>query len=174
MNSRFQDKLREIRDAGERRSEASHKERSLEDMARSQKTVAAFEYRERVEKVIEDLVTNFLDEAPGFVLSRGFFEGKYMLALRFDESLTDDEGRGGHSYSRLMLLLAPHSEDDSFEIQCRKTIRNRDVETQSATAPMTIDALPEHASFIEDQFLSFARVYFGETPISRPASLPTS
>ena len=76
MTNRFKDKLREIRDAGVRRSEASHKERSLEDMARSQKTVAAFEYRERVEKAIEELVENFLGEAPGFHLSRGFFEGK--------------------------------------------------------------------------------------------------
>ncbi|RKY20347.1 MAG: hypothetical protein DRQ55_07885 [Planctomycetota bacterium] len=173
MTSRFQDKLKEIRDAGVRRSEASHKERNLEDMARSQKTVAAFEYRERVEQTIEELVANFLGEVPGFVLSRGFFEGKYMLALRLDEP-SGDLDEGAHSYSRLMFLLAPHSEDNSFEIQCRKTVRNRDVETQSHSGPMTLDGLPTHSAFIEEQFLGFARVYFGDTPQAKAISLPTS
>lgn len=173
MTSRFQDKLKEIRDQSARRNEASHKVRSLEDMARSQKTVRAFEYREKVEQVIEDLVANFVLEAPGFVLSRGFFEGKYMLALRTDEQLMDENGRVGHYFSRVIFLLAPHSEDDSFEIQCRKTIRNRDMETQSRTAAMATEALPEISEFIEEQFLGFARVYFGETPLTRPASVPT-
>lgn len=173
MTNQFQDKLKEIRDASARRSEASHKERSLEDMARSQKTVRAFEYRERVEQLIEDMVGKFLDEAPGFVLSRGFYEGKYMLALRLDEQLMDENGRIGHYFSRLIFLLAPHSEDDSFEIQCRKTVRNRDGETQNRTGPMTTEALTELGEFIEEQFLAFARVYFGETPLTRPSSVPT-
>ena len=172
MSNQFKDKLKEIRDASTRRSEAVSKERSADEIHRSQKTVMAFDYRERVERVIDELVAGFLVEAPSFTLSRGFFEGKYMLALRLDERLMDQQGEVDNYYSRIMFLLAPHSEDDSFGIQCRKTIRNKDLETHSSACPMTDQALPDLAGFIEEHFLIFARGYFGETPLSRPAGVP--
>lgn len=173
MSSRFRDKLKQIRDASQKRSEASHKVRSEADIQRSQLTVAAFEYREQLETVIDDFVENFLTEAPGFALTRGFFEGKYMLALRFDEQLIDGDGQIGGYFSRLMFLLDPHGNEGTFGIQCRKTIRNRDLETSSHATTMDAAGRTELESFIETQFLTFAEGYFGETNLTRPSSVPT-
>ena len=173
MPSRFQDKLRRIRDASRERSEQTHKVRTEEDIHRSEKTVQAFEYRERVEAGIEDLVASFQEEAPNFVLTRGFFEGKYMLALRLDEQLLDEEGRSGSYFSRLMLLLDPRSEDGEFNVQCRKTIRDRDLETTTKTTAMDDANVATLAEFIEAQFVAFAEAYFGDSSLTRPASVPT-
>jgi len=173
MSSAFKDKLRKIRDASAKRSEIHLRLRSDEDLERSQRTVQAFEFRESVEAVIEEFVKNFQTEAPGFVLTRGFFEGKYMLALRLDEELLDADGRLGRYFSRVIFLLDPHLDEDFFAMQTKKTIRNRDRETTSQTGEMNDGGKAEFATFIEAQFIEFAEQYFGEHPLSKPAAVST-
>ncbi len=173
MSSGFKDKLKKIRDASAKRSEIHLRLRSEEDLIRSQRTVHAFEFREGLEAVIEEFVKNFQAEAPGFVLTRGFFEGKYMLALRLDEELVNSEGRTGKYFSRLLFLLDPHTEDDRFVMQCKKTIRNRDLDSDSHQGTMTPAGQTEFAAFIEAQFLVFAERYFGESSFSKPSPVVT-
>jgi hypothetical protein len=173
MSSAFKDKLKKIRDASAKRSEIHLRLRSDEDLVRSQRTVRAFEFREAVEAVIEEFVRNFQSEAPGFVLTRGFFEGKYMLALRLDEELVNSEGRTGRYFSRLLFLLDPHSDDDRFVMQCKKTIRNRDLDTDAHTGHMSPEGRAEFSNFIEAQFLDFAEHYFGENSFSKPSPVST-
>lgn len=168
MSNRFKQKLKEIRDESERRAVVSHKTRTDEDLHRSEKTVKSFEFRERVEAVIEELVTNFQAEAPGFVLTRGFFEGKYMLAMRLEEQLVNEDGKPGQYFSRLVFLLDPHSEDDTFAVECRKTIRNRDGETLSRSGAMAKEEMATYSDFVEQQFLAFAEAYFADTDLTRP------
>lgn len=173
MSSAFKDKLRKIRDASAKRSEIHLKLRSDQDLLRSQRTVQAFEFRESVEAVIEDFVKNFQSEAPGFVLTRGFFEGKYMLALRLDEEMLDEDGAHGRYFSRVIFLLDPHVDEKFFAIQTKKTIRNRDLETTSLTAEMSDKGRKEFATFVEAQFIEFAEQYFGEHSLSRPTTVST-
>lgn len=173
MSSAFKDKLKKIRDASAKRSEIHLRLRTDEDLVRSQRTVQAFEFRESIEAVIEEFVRNFQSEAPGFVLTRGFFEGKYMLALRLDEELLNGEGRSGRYFSRLLFLLDPHPDDGRFGMQCKKTIRNRDLESDAHAGTMTPESRPDFAAFIEAQFLDFAEHYFGENSFSKPAPIST-
>jgi hypothetical protein len=173
MSNAFKDKLKKIRDASAKRSEVHLKLRSDEDLLKSQKTVQAFEFREAIEAVIGDFVKNFQAEAPGFVLTRGFYEGKYMLAMRCDEELTDTSGRTAKYFSRLMFLLDPHVDDRSFSIQAKKTIRNRDLESVAQRGQMGDGDQAAFAAFVEAQFLEFAESYFGEHWLSKPTSVPT-
>lgn len=173
MSNAFKDKLKKIRDASAKRSEVHLKLRSDADLAKSQKTVQAFEFREAIEAVIGDFVKNFQAEAPCFQLTRGFYEGKYMLAMRCDEELTDASGRTSKYFSRLMFLLDPHVDDRSFSIQSKKTIRNRDLESVAQRGEMGEGDHAVFASFVEAQFLEFAESYFGDHSLSKPASVPT-
>lgn len=170
MSNRFKDTLKKIRDDSAKRNVAGLAVRSEADLEKSARTVHAFEFRENIEKVIEEFVANFQAEAPSFVLTRGFFEGKYMLALRADEQLNDANGDIGTYFSRIMFLLDPHGEDDEFAMQCRRTVRNLDAETTSCTTPMVDDAKADLAAFIEQQFIDFAERYFAETELTAPAS----
>ena len=170
MSNRFKDTLKKIRDDSTKRNVAGLAVRSEADLERSDKTVQAFEFRESVEKVIEEFVENFQAEAPSFVLTRGFFEGKYMLALRADEQLNNADGELAGYFSRVMFLLDPHTADDEFSIQCRRTVRNHDTETTTTSAQMTDDAQVALGAFIEKQFIDFAERYFAETELTAPAS----
>jgi len=173
MSNAFKDKLKKIRDASAKRSEIHLKLRSDEDLVKSQKTVKAFEFREAIETVIGDFVKNFQAEAPGFVLMRGFYEGKYMLAMRCDEELTDASGHTAKYFSRMLFLLDPHVEQHSFSIQAKKTIRNRDLESVSRSGPMAEGEQQGFAGFVEAQFLEFAENYFGEHSLTRPTGVTT-
>ena len=171
MSNAFKDKLKKIRDASSKRGEIQIKLRSEEELLRSQKTVQAFEFREGIEAVIEELVKNFQVEAPAFVLTRGFYEGKYMLALRSEEELVDPEGRAARYFSRLMFLLDPHVDENSFGIQAKKTIRNRDMDSTSFRGQMADEDRDGFSSYVEQQFLEFAENYFGDTTLSKPTSV---
>lgn len=170
MSNRFKDTLKKIRDDSTKRTVAGLAVRSAAELEKSERTVATFEFRESIEKVIEEFSTNFQAEAPSFVLTRGFFEGKYMLALRAQEQLNDANGDEGAYFSRIMFLLDPHGEGEEFVIQCRRTVRNVDTETTSSTAPMVDASKAELAGFIEQQFIDFAERYFAETELTAPAS----
>ena len=171
MTSRFQDKLKAIRDASSRQSVLDLQMRSDEDLSRSEKTVLGFEYREQVEAVIEEFVKNFQQEAPEFTLNRGFFEGKYMLALRCTGEAQQDSGKTERHFSRIMFLMSPQPEDARFGLQCRKTIRNRDRDSAGTVADMTAEGLTTLGEFVEAQFLDFAAGYFGHA--SPSSSEPT-
>lgn len=166
MSTSFQDKLKEIRDAGTRQIAETRQARSLEDMERSRRTVEGLEFREKIEGMIGALATNFGEEAPSFELQRGFYEGKYLLALRADESLLDGDGHSGRYFSRLVFLLSPDGQAGTFGLECRKTVRNRDAETQLVAETMEADSLPAFEAFIEEQFLAFAAAYFRESGLS--------
>jgi len=173
MSNQFKARLKQIRDASERRSEASHRARSDEDLERSQKTFQGFEFREKVEAIIEELSTGFIAEASGFELSRGFYEGKYKLALRLEEPLTGNDGSTENYFSRLVFLLDPHTDDDAIQVQCRKTIRNRDLEAATLGAHMVTEELATIEEFLEGQFVSFAEAYFDSSESLRPAGAPS-
>ena len=169
-SNRFKDTLRQIRADSETRSAAGHRDRSDAELARSDRTVHAFEFRERVEAVIEEYVQNFQAEAPGFGLTRGFFEGKYMLALRCHETLVDSDGFSDRYFSRVMFLLSPDVEAGTFAMQCRTTVRNIDHETATCSGELDEIALPIFTSFIEEQFLAFAGRYFADSDLTRPGA----
>ena len=173
MPRRFKDKLKAMRDASTAKSKRSDKARKEEDRSRSERTAKGFEFRERVEGLIEEFAQNLEAEAPGFALSRGFYESKYMLALRLNEELADADGLVDRYFSRLMFLLSPDLDEQQFHLQCRKTIRNRDLESASLEQPMTEVGLVAVSTFIETQFIAFAEAYFAQNALTRPPVVGT-
>ena len=160
MPSRFTDKLKAIRDACVTRSAEDAQVRKQAEAARSERTSRGIEFRERLETVIDEFTKSWQTEAPSFELKRGFFEGKYMLALRAGDEPDDGALSTDRAYSRLMFLLSPDLEEDLLQLQCRKTIRDRDLDSASVTQPMTEVGLVALTNFVEAQFVEFAERYF--------------
>ncbi len=171
-NRIFKEKLRKIRAENARRTATHLQERTEEDMAHSDQTVATFNYRERVESLIDDLIQNFCKEAPQFSLSRGFFDGYYSLTTKTEETLIDSEGSSRSYFSRIMLLLNPQMEAQTFSIECRKTVRDVDLETVREETAMNDGGIATLGKFAENQFIEFAESYFSETELSEPVETP--
>ena len=174
MVTDFQKKLRELREAKDREVQA----RRAEDDAASSDRIAELEHRfdqrERIARVIEDHAENFTAELDTFALSKSFFEGMYQLAVSGDELLLDDSGAVVKSFSRIAFLLDPRAGDeleagDTIHVRCKKTVRNRDLESSTHVVAEGEDAFDAFQSYVEDEFFGFANAYLSD---ERQAPLP--
>src|SRR5262249_56015014 len=115
----------------------------------------------RLVRDLEQMLADFIAEAPTFEMGHGFFEGKYALSISYDEPFLD-EGRGLRKhFSRINFLLDPCSADGSFSITAKITVRDRDLSKASDSGNLDhaadIDRLKK---FAEAQLLRFATEYF--------------
>jgi len=174
MVTDFQKKLRELREAKDREVQA----RRAEDDAAKTDRIAVLEHRfdqrEKIVRVVEDHADNFTAELDAFARSKSFFEGMYQIVVSGDELLLDDSGAVLKSFSRIAFLLdprpAPDDETgDSIHVRCKKTVRNRDLESSTHVVG---DSESEHVAFqqfVEDEFFAFAGAYLSD---SRQAPTP--
>ena len=168
MNS-FRDKLKEIRSKEEarvrRRIPLTDDELGLNDG-----TERALFVRGEIVKAVERLMADFISEATAFTVTRGFFEGKYSIALSCDEVCTDDRGESAKFYSRVNFLLDPCTAENRFGITSKITIWNKDLPKAATSGSLTADDdLQRFREFVEAEMLRFAKAYFkGRVPAPPP------
>jgi len=171
---RFGLRLEAIRDASRLRDAARATERSEEQMRKSACMVRALDYLEEVELAIRAVLDHLGGELPSPpTLSRSTFDGRYQIAVRLDEPLTDRDGRKGRYFTRLSFLLEPRAEDNRFVIEVRSTVRERDQAGDRLEIDMTAEGLDELKVFAEARALAFAESYFSDTELSRGAGEPS-
>src|SRR5262249_48617819 len=115
----------------------------------------------RLVRDLEQMLADFIAEAPTFEMGHGFFEGKYALSMSYDEPFLD-EGRGLRKhFSRINFLLDPCSADGSFSITAKITVRDRDLPQSSDTGHrVRADDGERRKKFAGGQPLRFATEYF--------------
>ncbi|MFO0982237.1 MAG: hypothetical protein U1E76_10960 [Planctomycetota bacterium] len=177
MNSDFSKRLQDIREAKKRQPAPKQPSaKNLKDLIRETNlTEKCFAYREQVQKIIEECIDRFLGEAPSFTKSKGFYEGKYCISIMADELLVDRHGEMDKHFSRISFLLDPCGEEETFMVQCKKTVRQRDLETSRFSQSFLITDMKEVRQFVEGQFFEFAESYFtpsGLSPVEMPAVMP--
>jgi len=177
MSSDFAKKLNEIRET-KRNQPVPKKSTGGKDILKATSlTEKCFAYRERVQGIIEEFIDRFLAELPAFGRSKGFYEGKYCIAVMADELLVDRQGGMDKYFSRISFLLDPCGEEETFMVQCKRTVRERDLETSRFSQSFLITDMSDVHKFIEQQFLEFAEAYFtpsGLHPIEMPAEMPAT
>ena len=117
----FRDKLKEIR--------ASEAERARQRIPLTDHQLGLDQPAERflaargeLVKELERLMNEFIAESPMFEVGHGFFEGKYVLSLSYDEPLLE-EGRGMRKhFTRINFLLDPCAADGRFSITKRQAL----------------------------------------------------
>jgi hypothetical protein len=172
--SRFGSRLEQIRDASRRRRAASAAQRTEAEILKTQRMVRGFEYLEQVEAVIRSVLADLVTELPSPpVLSRSFFDGRYLFAARLEETLLDRDGRRDRYFTRLSFLLEPRSDERRFAVEAQATVRNRDLVSERFKVEMTDDGLAELKGFIEGRVLEFAEAYFADTDLSRASEEPS-
>jgi len=172
-SQRFGLRLEAIRDASRRRHAARATERSKEQMLRSARMVRALDYLEEVEVAIRSVLDHLLGELPcPPALTRSTFDGRYLLAARLDELLTDRSGRKARHFTRLSFSLEPRAVENRFVIEARATVRERDLPGDRLEIDMTAEGLDALKVFVEARALAFAEGYFADSEFSRATSEP--
>lgn len=171
MVTDFQERLRQIREAKDRESQAKRARESAAETDRYQRLEMRFDRREKIEKIIEEFSDTFMAEVPTFERSKSFFEGKYKIEVSSDELALDPGSRVVKQFSRVTFLLDPRPEvvkaTDSIQIRCKKTVRNRDLESTALVVDASEESLDLVRQFVQEQFFGFAAEYFSGT---RPTS----
>jgi len=156
----FRDKLKEIR--------ASEAERARQRIPLTDHQLGLDQPAERylaargdLVKELERLMNEFIAESPMFEVGHGFFEGKYVLSLSYDEPLLE-EGRGMRKhFTRINFLLDPCAADGRFSITTKLTICDRDLPKGYIEGSLGNDSdLAAFQKFGEEQMLRFASDYF--------------
>jgi hypothetical protein len=156
MNTTFLSRLQAIRQDADRRQ--AQRRRVDAVLERSEGWIRTCGFRDSLEQLVSARVDELSDEAPGFILSRSCFDGRYMLAVR---QVHRDGVDGRSSFSRLTIFMALDTASGQATLECRRTVRNRDLEADRVTVPMTPESLQGLEARIESWFLEFAEAYFG-------------
>ena len=164
---RFLANLRELRSKGEALRAKAH---AREEASRRREVADHLKTLEEIGHLrveFERLADQLVQEASGFESSCRLFDGRYLLEVRARDLGEDDKGRPRRWLSRLAFLVG--AEGDELELECHKTVDDRDLAVDRARAPRG-DAQGEEAlkQFLKDQFLAFAEAYFARA--SRPVS----
>ena len=159
-SDKFRDKLRQIRADNEALGAEHRVVRADHGLKKSQKILDSFDYLESIEAVIRRYVHDFMDEAHDFDMSRSFYEGKYLIAIRANEAVSDELGRKGETFSRLTFLLEPKVDEGEFHLEVRRTARGNDAQTAHVSGHMTDEDRERFTAFIEEQCVAFATAYF--------------
>jgi len=156
----FREKLREIR-ASEEERQRHRVPLTDHELGLDSPATHRLEVRAHLVRDLENMLAEFIAEAPTFEMGHGFFEGKYALSMSYDEPFLD-EGRGLRKhFSRINFLLDPCSADGSFSITAKITVRDRDLPKSSDTGNLDrSDDVDRMKKFAEGQLLRFATEYF--------------
>src|SRR5262249_30170019 len=118
--------------------------------------------RERLQDIIESCHRVFVENAPGFSLQRGFYEGSYVISTAADEWRLDRAGSSNKYFSSVCFYLAPRLAERAFDVRCKLIVRNREVEVEADESRVLFEDedLSGFRQFAEDQFCRFAHGYF--------------
>jgi hypothetical protein len=155
----FGQRLREIREQGQRRRTRVHDEHTQTTRRRIQEILSAVDHVERIEKLVsrltEDLARGLSVQVE---LSRRFSDGGFLLDLRVPEKAASEHARRS-SPSHLTVRVAPCSAEGRVTLECRSIVHDRDGEPATVVEDMSREGLRHLHVFLQRQFLCFARCY---------------
>ena len=164
MVTDFEERLRQIREAKHRESEQLKRDDVAHAGERHAELASRFDRREKVEKSLEHCAEKFIGLVPSFSKHKSFFEGMYKIEVHSDDLVVGDGGKVSKQFSRVTFLIDVQSPDGRIGVRCKKTVRNRDLESASFLIERGSEALEAFASFAEEQFIEFAGEYFSGAP----------
>ena len=156
MNTTFPTRLAAIRKDADRRTAEAQVRRVEAVLERSDDWIRSCSFRDQLQKLVADRVAELAEAAPGFVLSKSCFDGRYMLAAR----QVDHDAGSESSFSRLTILMALDTESGQATLECRRTVRNRDLPADRLAVPLTPESLAGLDARIEAWFVEFAEASF--------------
>jgi hypothetical protein len=168
MVTDFEERLRQIREAKNRESEAQKRAQNALENERHVELANRMDRLAQVEATLVELSDKFMEVVPAFQRTKSFFEGMYEVQVGNDEVVIGENAKMRKLFSRITFLIDTHAADGRIGIRCKKTVRNRDLESTVASidpAPATLEGF---RTFVDEQFIEFAGAFFGSaTPATK-------
>ena len=139
--------------AGQHASKERQKELTEEEKRRLH-TTHRLALSERIEKAIQRVADHF----PGFRQESMYGEVGWGAACYRDD-LRIDQGRRVNQYSRLEMVIRPHSDSHVLDLKGKGTVMNRELFNRNFFAPVSEVNPDEFTNLIDTWAIEYAEMY---------------
>ncbi|MGI9472528.1 MAG: hypothetical protein ACR2NZ_13385 [Rubripirellula sp.] len=158
MTDDFESRLESAISRGQRRADAKANQEKEKELSADELRRLHTSYRLSLSDRIESAVNRVADHFPGFQNESLFGEVGWGSAC-FRDDLRIVGGRRSNQYSRLEMVIRPHSDLNVLDLKGKGTVMNRELFNRSFYVPVAEVEVEEFDQLIDSWAIEYAEVY---------------
>lgn len=158
MTDDFESRLESAISRGQRRADAKATQQRQKELSEDELRRLHTSYRLSLSDRIESAVNRVADHFPGFQNESLFGEVGWGSAC-FRDDLRIAGGKRSNQYSRLEMVIRPHSDLNVLDLKGKGTVMNRELFNRSFYVPVAEVDVQEFEQLIDTWAIEYAEVY---------------
>ena len=158
MSDDFESRLESAISRGRQRATHQASEERKKELTEEEKRRLHTTYRLSLSERIERAIQRVSDHFPGFLQESMYGEVGWGAAC-FRDDLRIEQGRRTNQYSRLEMVIRPHSDSNVLDLKGKGTVLNRELFNRNFFAPISDVNVSEFENLIDAWAIEYAEVY---------------
>lgn len=158
MTDDFESRLESAIARGQRRADVKANQERQKELSEEELRRLHTSYRLSLSDRIETAVNRVADHFPGFQVEALYGEVGWGTAC-FRDDLRITGGQRSNQYSRLEMVIRPHSSLNVLDLKGKGTVMNRELFNRSFYVPVAEVEVDEFANLIDTWAIEYAEVY---------------
>ena len=158
MSDDFESRLESAISRGKKRANWKASEDRQKDLREEELRRLHTSYRLSLSERIEGAIQRVADHFPGFQQESLYGEVGWGSAC-FRDDLRIESGRRNNQYSRLEMVIRPHSDLNVLDLKGKGTVMNRELFNRSFYVPVAEVDIEEFQQLIDSWAIEYADVY---------------
>lgn len=158
MSDDFESRLESAISRGRQRATHQASEERKKELTEEEKRRLHTTYRLSLSERIERAIQRVSDHFPGFLQESMYGEVGWGAAC-FRDDLRIEQGRRTNQYSRLEMVIRPHSDSNVLDLKGKGTVLNRELFNRNFFAPISDVNVSEFENLIDSWAIEYAEVY---------------
>ena len=158
MSDDFESRLESAISRGRQRATHQASEERKKELTEEEKRRLHTTHRLSLSERIERAIQRVSDHFPGFLQESMYGEVGWGAAC-FRDDLRIEQGRRTNQYSRLEMVIRPHSDSNVLDLKGKGTVLNRELFNRNFFAPISDVNVSEFENLIDSWAIEYAEVY---------------
>ena len=158
MSDDFESRLESAISRGRQRATHQASEERKKELTEEEKRRLHTTHRLTLSERIERAIQRVADHFPG-VLQESMYGEVGWGAACFRDDLRIEQGRRTNQYSRLEMVIRPHSDSNVLDLKGKGTVLNRELFNRNFFAPISDVNVSEFENLIDAWAIEYAEVY---------------
>lgn len=158
MSDDFESRLESAISRGRQRATHQASEERKKELTEEEKRRLHTTHRLSLSERIERAIQRVSDHFPGFLQESMYGEVGWGAAC-FRDDLRIEQGRRTNQYSRLEMVIRPHSDSNVLDLKGKGTVLNRELFNRNFFAPISDVNVSEFENLIDAWAIEYAEVY---------------
>jgi len=162
MSEDFESRLESAINRGRHRASQSASQERQKELTEEEKRRMHTTYRLALSERIEKAIQRVADHFPGFRQESMYGEVGWGAACYRDD-LRIEQGQRTNQYSRLEMVIRPHSDSQVLDLKGKGTVMNRELFNRNFFVPIPDVDSNEFENLIDSWAIEYAEVYASKT-----------